>query len=127
MPDLSGIQILGTSLDTWLEILVLLLSFTLALFVLLTLGVRALMIFRKLPVPVDLVDMTKPRDFRTLMLGSAALLTPLVASYFLPDTGQEPQSILIVSYALEIVLAVALWFILDRFYRARERRRGSKA
>ena len=48
MPDLSGIQVLGTSLDIWLDTLVLLLSFTLAIFVLLTLGVRALMIFRKI-------------------------------------------------------------------------------
>jgi hypothetical protein len=120
----GGIQALGQMLDAGLEVTVVLLSFTLAIFVLLTFAVRAVMIWRKLPVPVDPVDMARPRGFRGLMLASAALLAPLVATYFVSVPGAGPQSFLLITYGLELLLAAALWFVLKLFYRVRERRSG---
>lgn len=122
----GGPAALDSMLDAGFEVVVLLLAFTLAVFVLLVFAVRALMIFRKLPVPTDPFDMTKPRAFRALMLGSAVLLTPLVASSFLPVEGLDSQSVLVVAYGFEILLGVALWVVLELFYRIREERSGPR-
>jgi predicted secreted protein len=91
-------QAVAWLLDSGLEVAVLLLSFTLAIFVVLVFAVRALMIARKLPVPTDPTDMARPRGLRALMLGSAGLLAPLVAPFFLPEAGGDPQPTLLVNY-----------------------------
>lgn len=108
----------------WLEVTVLLLSFTLAVFVLLVFGVRVLMVVRKLPVPVDPMDMAKPKGFRGLMLGSAGLLAPLVASGLVPAAGGDWPRELMIPYVLELLVLGALWVLLDLFYRMRDRRSG---
>ena len=95
-------------------------AFTLAIFILLVFGVRALMLVRKLPVPMDLIDMARPQSFRTLMLGVTALLTPLIAVEFLPVKGMEQGTVLAVVYTIVILLAIALWFGLELFYGARK-------
>lgn len=108
------------------EFVTLLLAFSLCIFVLLAFAVRVLMVIRKLPVPVDPFDMVKPRGFRTLMLGFAVLLTPLVAQGFLPTEGMDARWALVVAYVLDIVLAVALWFLLELFYKARGKHKGRR-
>lgn len=120
------LQVLGPMLDAGLDAAVLLLTCTLAIFVVLVLAIRALMIFRKLPVPLDPLDMAKPRAFRTMMLFFSALLAPLVASSFLPETGLEPQSALLAAYLLEMAIAAVLWFVFEIFYRIRDRRSGRR-
>jgi TRAP-type C4-dicarboxylate transport system permease small subunit len=50
-------------------------------------GGWVLLIARKRPVPVDLLDMAVPQTFRTLMLVVAANLAPLAALDFLPIEG----------------------------------------
>jgi hypothetical protein len=125
--ELSGLQALGPMLDAGLEAAVLLFSFTLAICVVLVFIIRALMILRKLPVPLDPLDMAKPKGFRAMMLVFSALLAPLVASSFLPETGLESQSALLVAYLLEMAIAVLLWFVFEIFYRIRDRRSGHKA
>lgn len=126
----SQVQEPGVTLDQILEAgpetVVLLLSFTLAIFVALVFAVRALMIFRKLPVPIDPLDMAKPRAFRSVMLAGAAVLTPPVASPFLPELGLNSQATLVVLYASELLIVALVWFILDLFYRRREQRRGKR-
>ena len=117
---------LDSTLETGLEIFVLLLSFTLAIFVLLVFAVRALMVFRKLPVPTDPLDMARPRTFRALMLVPSALLAPLVGSYFAPVLEFSSQLALFLHYGLELVIAVSLWFLLELFYRFRQQRSGRR-
>ena len=117
---------LDSRLETGLEIFVLLFSFTLAIFVLLVFAVRALMIFRKLPVPTDPLDMARPGAFRALMLGAAALLTPLVGSYFAPVLQLSSRTALFLHYGLEVVIAVGLWFLLELFFRFRQQRSGHR-
>jgi hypothetical protein len=118
---------LSQLLDAGLEVVVLLLAFTLAIFVILIFAVRALMIFRKLPVPVDPTDMARPREFRALMLGATVLLTPLVARSFLPAEDAGSSSMLLAVYLLELVLGLLLWLALEFFYKAREGRPNSKS
>lgn len=108
----------------WLEVAVLLLSFTLAIFVLLVFGVRVVMVVRKLPVPVDPIDMAKPKGFRGLMLVSAGLLAPLVASGVVPAAGGNWPGELMIPYVLELLVLGALWVLLDLFYRMSDRRSG---
>jgi hypothetical protein len=119
-------QTLDQLLEAGPEAAVLLLSFTLAIFVALVFAVRALMIFRKLPVPIDPLDMAKPRAFRAVMLAGAAVLAPLVASPFLPELGLDSQATLVVLYACQLLIVVLLWFLLDLFYRRREQRAGKR-
>lgn len=102
-----------------------LLAFTLALFVVLVFGVRVLLVVRKRPVPVDPLDMAKPRAFRTLMVAGAALLAPLAALDFLPVEGLPLQWVLVVAYAFQLIVAVLLWLALEAFYRVRARRRAA--
>jgi hypothetical protein len=85
---------LGQLLDAGLEAIFCLLAFTLAIFVISVFAVRALRIFRRLPVPVEPIDMVKPREFLTFMLGAAVLLTPLVAQSFLPVEDVDAASTL---------------------------------
>ena len=118
-------ETLKAMLANGLEISTTLLAFTLAIFVILVFGVRALMVARKLPVPTDPFDMAKPKDFRTLMVGAAAILGPLVAQGFLPVVGLETQWVLLWAYAFQAVLAVILWLALHLFYKIREARRRS--
>lgn len=106
-------------LDAGFEVIVLLMAFTLAIFIVLVFAVRAVMIIRKLPVPVDPTDMVKPKEFRALMLGAAVLLTPLIAKSFLPVEGVAPSSLLVATYMVEIVLGLLLWLSLDLYYKAR--------
>jgi hypothetical protein len=108
--------------DKGLEVLTLLLAFTLSIFLLLVFAVRVLLILRKLPVPADPVDMARPRGFRAIMLGFASVLTPLMASQFLPQVGLDRRALLVTAYAIECLLAVALWFLLDLFYAGRGKR-----
>jgi hypothetical protein len=108
-----------------LEIAALLLIFTLAIFLLLVFAVRVLLIVSKRPVPADLFDMANPKGFRTLMLGSSAVLAPLVAWEFLPVAGIDLISGLLVAYLFEALLAVVLWLLLEAFYRYRAGRQRS--
>ena len=124
--QLALLQGLDSTLETGLEVLVLLLSFTLAIFVALVFAVRALMIFRKLPVPTDPLDMARPGTFRALMLVPSALLAPLVGSYFAPVLELSSQSALFLHYGLELVIAVGLWFLVELFYRFRQHRSGRR-
>ena len=112
-------QALEAMAGSALEIAVLLLIFTLAIFLLLVFAVRVLLIATKRPVPADLFDMPKPRGFRTLMLGSAAILAPLVSWEFLPVAGVDLVSGLMVAYVFVVLLAVVLWLLLEAFYRHR--------
>ena len=118
------LQTLEGMLGAGLEIATLLLAFTLAIFVVLVFAVRVVMVARKLPVPVDPFDMAKPKDFRALMLGAAALLAPLAALEFLPVEGLERRWVLVVSYAFEGLLVVVLWITLHLFYNVRAKRSG---
>jgi hypothetical protein len=68
--------------------------------------------------------MAKPKDFRALMLGSAALLAPLAALEFLPVEGLDPRWVLVVAYAFEVLLVVVLWIALHLFYKVRAERAG---
>jgi hypothetical protein len=106
------------------EIATLWLTFTLAIFVVLVFAVRVLLIVTKRPVPADLLDMAKPRGFRTLMLASAAILAPLVAWDFLP-VNVDLATGLAIAYVFEILLTVVLWLLLEAFYRYRARRKPS--
>jgi hypothetical protein len=124
--QLTLLQGLDSTLEASLEIFVVLLSFTLAIFVLLVFAVRALMIFRKLPVPTDPLDMALPGTFRALMLIPSALIAPLVGSYFAPVLELSSQSALFLHYGLELVIAVGLWFLLELFYRLRQQRSGPR-
>jgi hypothetical protein len=108
-----------------LEIATLLLTFTLAIFILLVLAVRVLLIVSKRPVPADLFDMAKPKGFRTLMLGSSAVLAPLVAWEFLPVAGVDLVPGLLAAYVFEALLAAVLWLLLEAFYRYRAGRQRS--
>jgi hypothetical protein len=105
-----------------LEFATLVLAFTLAIFVVLVFGVRLLMVVRKLPVPLDPLDMPKPKGFRTLMLGFAVALAPLVARGFLPTEGMDPGWALALAYALAFVVVVIAWLLLEVFYQARAKR-----
>jgi hypothetical protein len=118
-----AMETLKAMLANGLEIGTTLLAFTLAIFVILVFGVRALMVARKLPVPTDPFDMAKPKDFRTLMVGAAAILSPLVAQGFLTVVGLETQWVLLWAYVFQAVLAVILWLALHLFYKIREARR----
>lgn len=118
-----AIETLKAMLDNGLEIATTLLAFMLAIFVILVFGVRLLMVARKLPVPTDPFDMAKPKDFRVLMVGAAAILSPLVAQSFLPVSGLETQWVLVWAYIFQAVLAVILWLGLHLFYQFRDRRR----
>ena len=118
-----AIETLEAMLANGLEIATTLLAFMLAIFVILVFGVRLLMIARKLPVPTDPFDMAKPTDFRTLMVGAAAILSPLVAQGFLPVRGLETQWVLVWAYVFQAVLAVILWLALHLFYQIRDKRR----
>lgn len=104
------------------EIATLLLTFTLAIFVVLVFAVRVLLIVTKRPVPADLLDMAKPKGFRTLMLASAAILAPLVAWDFLP-VSVDLLTGLPVAYVFEVLLAIVLWLLLEAFYRYRAGRK----
>jgi hypothetical protein len=106
-------------LGAGLEVSTLLLTCTLAVFILLVFLVRVLMIVRKLPVPSDPVDMARPTAFRALMLGSSALLAPLVALDFFPVDGLDPRAVLAIAYGFEVLIAVAGWFALHLFYKTR--------
>jgi hypothetical protein len=86
-----AIETLKAMLANGLEIATTLLAFMLAIFVILVFGVRLLMVARKLPVPTAPFDMAKPKDFRALMVGAAAILSPLVAQGFLPVRALETQ------------------------------------
>jgi hypothetical protein len=110
--------------DVGLQAGTLLLSFTLAILVVLVFAVRALLIVRGRPVPTDPFDMAKPRDFRTVMVAAAALLAPLAARSFLPVDDLDEGHFLLMAYAFEVALAVLLWLLLEAFYRVRARRRG---
>ena len=129
LAPLQGEPGLGRALDGMagaaLEIAAVRLIFTLAIFLLLVFAVRVLLIVSKRPVPADLFDMAKPKGFRTLMLGSSAILAPLVAWEFLPVAGVDLVSGLLVAYVFEALLAVVLWLLLEAFYRYRARRQRS--
>jgi hypothetical protein len=112
-------QSLDSMAGAALEIATLLLTFTLAIFLLLVFAVRVLLIISKRPVPADLFDMAKPKGFRTLMLGSSAILAPLVAWEFLPVGGIDLVTGLSVAYLFEALLTVVLWLLLEAFYRYR--------
>jgi hypothetical protein len=112
-------QLFDLALDAGLETATLLLVFTLAIFVVLVFAVRVLMVVTKKPVPVDPFDMAKPVGFRALMLGSAGLLTPLVALEFLPLEGIDLQVALMVAFVFEILVVGILWLTLYLFYRVR--------
>ena len=117
-----AIETLKAMLDNGLEIATTLLAFTLAIFVILVFGVRLLMVVRKLPVPTDPFDMAKPKDFRMLMVGAAAILSPLVAQGFLPVEGLDTGWMLVWAYVFQAVLAVILWLALRLFYQIRDKR-----
>jgi hypothetical protein len=112
-------HVLNLALDAGLETGTLLLVFTLAVFAVLVFAVRLLMVVTKKPVPVDPFDMAKPVGFRALMLGSAGLLTPLVALEFLPLEGIDLQVALMVAFVFEILVVGILWLTLYLFYRVR--------
>jgi hypothetical protein len=116
------VQALQVLADSILEVGVLLLSFTLAIFVLFVFLVRVLMVIRDLPVPVDPIDMAKPRGFRSWMLGCAALLGPLVSQRFWPLEAPAGGWLLVAVYLLELVIAAVLWVGLELLYRLRDRR-----
>jgi hypothetical protein len=120
-----AMETLKAMLSNGAEIATLLLAFTLAVFVVLVFGVRMLLAARKLPIPTDPFDMAKPKDFRTLMVGAAAILAPLAAQSFLPLEGLEAQWVLIWAYLFQIILAVALWLALHLFYQVRDKRKHS--
>jgi hypothetical protein len=120
-----ALETLKAMLANGLEIGTILLAFMLATFIVLVFGVRVLMVARKLPVPTDPFDMAKPKDFRTLMVGAAAILSPLVAQGFLPVEGLETGWVLAWAYVFQAVIAVLLWLALHLFYRIREARRRS--
>ena len=116
------LQTLEGVLGAGLEIATILMAFTLAIFVILVFAVRVVMVVRKLPVPIDPFDMAKPKDFRAVMLGSAALLAPLAALGFLPVEGLDPSWVLVVAYAFQVLLVVVLWIGLHLFYQIRAKR-----
>lgn len=118
-----AVETLQAMLSNGIEIATILLAFTLALFVILVFGVRVLLTARKRPIPTDPFDMAKPKDFRTLMVGTAAILAPLAAQSFLPVEGLETQWVLVWAYVFQIVLAVVLWLALHLFYQVREARK----
>jgi hypothetical protein len=120
-----AMETLRAMLSNGAEIATILLAFTLAIFVALVFGVRVLLAARKRTIPTDPFDMAKPKDFRTLMVGAAAILAPLAAQSFLPVEGLEAQWVLIWAYAFQIVLAVILWSALHLFYQVRDRRKHS--
>ena len=120
-----AIETLKAMLANGLEIGTILLAFTLAILIVLVFGVRALLVARKLPVPTDPFDMAKPRDFRMLMVSTAAILSPLVAQGFLPVEGLETRWVLVWAYVFQAVLAVILWLALHLFYQIREAGRRS--
>lgn len=124
--DLDGTRTLELLLDVGLELGTLLLVFTLAIFVVLVFAVRVLMVATGKPVPVDPFDMAKPKDFRALMLGSAGLLTPLVAQSFLPLEGFDSPWALPIAYAFEILVVLILWLALHLFYKVRQKRSQRK-
>lgn len=110
--------------DVALQAATLLLSFSLAILVLLVFGVRLLLVARGRPVPTDPFDMAKPRDFRTLMVAAAALLAPLATWSFLPVDDLDQGQFLLLAYAVEVLLAALLWLLLEAFYRVRAQQRG---
>lgn len=123
--DLDAGQTLERMLASGLDIGTILLASTLAVFVVLVFGVRVLLIVRKRPVPLDPFDMAKPAAFRTLMVGAAAVLTPLAMLDFLPVEGLPVGWVLLWAYLFQLVLAVVLWFALEGFYRVRDSRRNA--
>lgn len=125
-PESGWLQSLGLTPEVLLDAGVLLLAFTLAIFIVLVFGVRVLLIVTKKPVPVDFFDMAKPIAFRALMLGAAALLAPLVARGFLPFRSTDPQQVFLIAYALEIVVVAILWLALHLFYKVRTDRARRK-
>jgi hypothetical protein len=122
-PDLDAGQTLERMLASGMDIGTILLASTLAVFLLLVFGVRVLLIIRKRPVPVDPFDMAKPAAFRSLMVGAAAVLTPLAVLDFLPVEGLPVGWVLLWAYLFQLVLAVVLWLVLEGFYRVRASRR----
>lgn len=125
-PELDAWQTLERMLAAGLDIGTILLASTLAIFVVLVFGVRVLLIARKRPVPLDPFDMAKPRAFRTLMVGAAAVLAPLAMIDFLPVEGLPVGWVLLWAYVFQLVLAVVLWFALEGFYRVRASRRAAR-
>lgn len=125
-PDLDAGQTLERMLAKGPDIGTILLASTLAAFVLLVFGVRALLVVRKQPVPVDPFDMAKPAAFRSLMVGAAAVLAPLAVLDFLPVEGLPVGWMLVWAYLFQVVLAVVLWLALEGFYRVRASRRNAR-
>ncbi|MCL7455453.1 MAG: hypothetical protein M8467_20655 [Anaerolineae bacterium] len=117
-------EALDTVADAGPQAGTLLLSFTLAIFVVLVFVVRLLLVTTSRPVPVDPFDMARPRDFRTVMVVAAALLAPLAARSFLPVEGLDEGQFFILAYGFQVLIAVALWLLLEAFYRSRARRPG---
>jgi hypothetical protein len=124
-PQSAWLQTVVAMLGEGLEVGTLLLTLTLAIFVILVFAVRAVAIYRKLPVPVHVLDMAKPLDFRALMLVTAALLAPLIAQEFLPVRGADLSSTLLATYTLELPIVLLLWIALHIFYTVRARRKRS--
>ncbi len=123
LSESPAVGTLKAMLSNGAEIATILLAFTLAIFVVLVFGVRVLLAARKMPIPTDPFDMAKPKNFRTLMVGAAAILAPLAAQSFLPVEGLEAQWVLVWAYVLQIVLAVLLWLALHFFYQVRDARK----
>jgi uncharacterized membrane protein YgcG len=121
-PNLDAGRTLERMLASGMDIATILLASTLAVFLLLVFGVRALLIVRKRPVPLDPFDMAKPAAFRTLMVGAAAVLVPLAVLDFLPVEGLPVGWVLLWTYLFQFVLAVVLWLALEGFYRVRASR-----
>jgi hypothetical protein len=125
-PDLDAGQTLEGMLASGLDIATILLASTLAAFVVMVFGVRLLLIVRKRPVPLDPFDMAKPKAFRTLMVGAAAVLVPPAVIDFLPVEGLPVGWVLVWAYLFQLVLAVVLWFALEGFYRVRASQRDTR-
>ncbi len=109
-------------LEAWLQLAVLLLTFTLATLVVLTLGVRLLMIARRLPVPAGYPDMLRPRGFRTLMVAASALIAPLAAARYLPVVTLGAGHASLAYLVAEALVALVLWWVLELYHRSRMRR-----
>jgi len=120
------IQALQAMLREPLEVGTMLFAFILAIFVLLVFAVRVLAVVRKLPIPVDPIDMAKPTGFRAVMLAAAAVLAPLAAYGFLPVQGPDLASTLMAAYLLEIPIVLVLWIALHLLYTVRASRKRSK-
>jgi len=97
----------------------LLLVFTLSGFMILIYAVRILAIMTKLPIPRNPFDMARPGGFRTWILGLVMLLVPPATSSFLPMEEMNERSVLVALYIFEIFIGVALWIILEVYFKMR--------